>query len=61
MFAPINVGVLYSFLALMLVLAAVCIFCALYGLVNYKANKGRFCIVVSLAIIGECFVMIGMP
>lgn len=42
MFAPINVGMLYSVLALMLVLGLVCICCAVYGLVNYKTNKGQF-------------------
>lgn len=61
MFAPINVGVLYSFLALMLVLGLVCICCALYGLVNYKNNKGQFCIIVSLTMVGGFFIMISLP
>lgn len=61
MFVPINVGMLYSFLALILVLGLVCICCAVYGVVNYKTNKGQFCIVVSLAIVSGYFIMVSLP
>jgi|GEM_PF-1565888 len=61
MFAPINVGVFYFVMALMLVLGLICICCAVYGLVNYKTNKGQFCIIVSLAIVSGYFIMAGLP
>ena len=49
------------FLALNLVLGLVCICCAVYGVVNYKTNKGQFCIVVSLTIASGCFIMATLP
>lgn len=61
MFAPINIGMLYFVIAIMLVLGLVCIGCVVYGLVNYKTNKGQFCIVVSLAIVGGYFIMTSLP
>lgn len=39
--APINSGVLHSFLVMIFVLKIISIYCVIYEVVNYKINKGQ--------------------